>query len=254
MLTPEDIEQRTFSTALRGYDLNEVDDFLDEVMATIRSLQEQLEEARARQGSAPAVAAPAEPSVAPDESAVGRALIAAQEAADKIVAEATAEAERIKEQARIEAESWESERDAARAAAEREMAELSERVHAVRRELAHLASNVADSLDQMDAAIAGVPGDAVNEDDDADGPVARHVAADDEIDWGEDDGGSGESPDDEFGSDDDPGSSEDTPDDSPDDDEDGSPDLVEDGEADEDDPDEDDDPSDDEFSFVDRDF
>ena len=40
MLTPSDVEQRTFGTALRGYDVGEVDEFLDEVVATLRRLQE----------------------------------------------------------------------------------------------------------------------------------------------------------------------------------------------------------------------
>ena len=30
-LTPIDVQQKTFATALRGYDLDEVDDFLDAV-------------------------------------------------------------------------------------------------------------------------------------------------------------------------------------------------------------------------------
>ncbi|HSM44182.1 MAG TPA: DivIVA domain-containing protein, partial [Acidimicrobiia bacterium] len=53
MLSTADVEQKTFSTALRGYDLDEVDDFLDEIVATIRELSEQLEEARAAAEGAP---------------------------------------------------------------------------------------------------------------------------------------------------------------------------------------------------------
>ncbi len=37
-ITPADIEKKTFSTALRGYDLDEVDDFLDEMVAAVREL------------------------------------------------------------------------------------------------------------------------------------------------------------------------------------------------------------------------
>ncbi len=169
MLTPEDIEQKTFSTALRGYDLNEVDDFLDEIMATIRDLTEKLEAAKAGQPmaepSAVATAAPvAATAPAIDESAVGRALVAAQEAADRIRSEAEAEADRIKDEARQEADSWVTERAQARADAEKEMTDLSNRVASVRRELAVLAAGVADGLDQMDATIAGTE------------PVARHTS------------------------------------------------------------------------------
>ncbi len=147
MLKPTDIEEKTFSTALRGYDLNEVDDFLDEVVATIRDLEEQV--ASSRSGKAAAVA----PDPVHDESAVGRALIAAQAAADRLLEEARAEADRIRAEARTDADSWIHERDAMKAEAEREMAELTDRVSHVRRELAVLATAVADGLDEMDAAI-----------------------------------------------------------------------------------------------------
>ena len=41
-ITPADIEKKTFSTALRGYDLDEVDDFLDEMVVAVRGLEEEL--------------------------------------------------------------------------------------------------------------------------------------------------------------------------------------------------------------------
>jgi cell division initiation protein len=166
-LSPADIERKTFSTALRGYDLDEVDEFLDEIVATITELEHQLEEARARpqpapslvvEPEAPPMVAEAEPRVvAPtaDEAAVGRALIAAQAAADQILADARVEAGSIVEEAKSEAETWTSERDVKKAEAEAEMAELTQRVAAIRRELAMLATAVADRLDEMDAAISG---------------------------------------------------------------------------------------------------
>lgn len=147
MLKPADIEEKTFSTALRGYDLNEVDDFLDEVVATIRDLEEQV--ATSRSGKPAAVA----PDPVHDESAVGRALIAAQAAADRLLEEARAEADRIRAEARTDADSWIHERQAMKTEAEREMAQLTDRVSHVRRELAVLATAVADGLDQMDEAI-----------------------------------------------------------------------------------------------------
>ena len=48
-LTPADVEGKTFGTALRGYDLDEVDDFLDDVVGTLRDLQDQVASARAAQ-------------------------------------------------------------------------------------------------------------------------------------------------------------------------------------------------------------
>lgn len=157
MLTPNDIEQKTFSTALRGYDLDEVDDFLDEVVATIRDLQEELAEARSSAAKAPEPVA--------DESAVGRALIAAQSAADQILssarddadrslAEAREEAERLLEEAKEQANGFIAARDARKAEAEAEMQVLSEHVSHIRTQLALLATAVADKLDEMDALIA----------------------------------------------------------------------------------------------------
>lgn len=146
-LTPSEIEKKTFSTALRGYDLNEVDDFLDEVVATIRDLQDQLAESKTG-AKAPAQAV--------DESAVGRVLVTAQQTADSIVADARTEAERIVADARTEADTWSAERDKKKSEADAEMAELSAHVGNVRTHLAVLVTALADRLDEMDATIAGV--------------------------------------------------------------------------------------------------
>lgn len=53
-LTPEDVLNKTFGTTQfrRGYDEREVDDFLDEVVAAMRSLATDLENCRAGDGSA----------------------------------------------------------------------------------------------------------------------------------------------------------------------------------------------------------
>jgi cell division initiation protein len=181
MLTPADVEQKTFSTALRGYDLDEVDDFLDEVVATIRGLTEQLEEAQATTLAAPPpqpepAAEVAEPEAAPeleaapepetprpeiDESAIGRALVAAQTAADRLLEEAEAQAARIVDEAKSEADSWSEEREAKRREAEAEISALTSRVAAVRSELAVLASEVSQKLDDMDSVIEGSTGDTV---------------------------------------------------------------------------------------------
>jgi len=171
-ITPADIEKKTFSTALRGYDLDEVDDFLDEMVVAVRELEEELGRARARiaeleQGSG-AVAAPAattspvEAAAAPapeiDESAVGRALVAAQQAADRILEEARSEAEKTVGDARSEADNFAREREQRKAAIEAEMADMTGLVAGVRTQLAVLATSVADKLDEMDAAVAGAQG------------------------------------------------------------------------------------------------
>ena len=157
MLTAAEVEQKTFSTALRGYDLDEVDDFLDEVVATIRALNDQLEAAKS--GSAPATPPPvpvATERATPgpiDESAVGRALVAAQTAADRLLEEARSEALQIVDGAKDEADTWASERDAKRAEAQNEIAALASRVASVRSELSVLAGEVSGKLDEMDDVI-----------------------------------------------------------------------------------------------------
>jgi cell division initiation protein len=160
-MTPADIEKKTFSTALRGYDLDEVDDFLDEMVVAVRELEEELARAKDRvarlendpDAVAAAAAAPTPPG--PDESAVGRALIAAQAAADKMLEEARSEADRIVGGARSEANSFAQERDQKKAEVDAEMAEMTGLVAGVRNKLAVLATTVADKLDEMDAVVAG---------------------------------------------------------------------------------------------------
>jgi cell division initiation protein len=161
-LEASDIEQKTFSTALRGYDLDEVDDFLDEVVAAMRELQDRLAGAQ----EAPRSSATGDV----DEGAVGRALVTAQATADRLVAEAKEEAERILEEAKGEAEQWLTERGERKAEIEAEMEELSRRVGDVRTQLAVLATTVADKLDEMDKAIAAVSADEGGEEAPATGP------------------------------------------------------------------------------------
>lgn len=99
-LTPIDIQQKTFGTALRGYDLDEVDDFLDEVVTTFRDYDSQLAEASHR-----IAALEAEVAEKGDvEGSIARVFLAAQRSADTILAEAQTESERILEEARLDAE------------------------------------------------------------------------------------------------------------------------------------------------------
>lgn len=173
-LTPSDIEQKTFSTALRGYNLDEVDDFLDEVVRSMRKLQEELETARVEleaksaehddsaepATTAPPVAAPVveapppPPPVAPiDESAVGKALIAAQETAERIVNDARSEADEIVVKARSEAETFEESRLQRKAEAEQEITRIDGLVNRVKSELADLSVAVGAELEDMSGAI-----------------------------------------------------------------------------------------------------
>lgn len=163
-ITTSDIEKKTFSTALRGYDLDEVDDFLDEMVVAVRELQDELARAKARvaelERDPDAPQAAVLGTIAPDESAVGRALVAAQQAADRMLEDARGEADKIVGDARSEADTFARDRDRRRAEVEAEMVEMTGLVAGVRNQLAVLATTVADKLDEMDAAVAGAHGES----------------------------------------------------------------------------------------------
>jgi DivIVA domain-containing protein len=125
-LSPKDVEQRTFTASFRGYAEEEVDHFLEEVIASIEEYQQMVRErdARIAELEAGLVMAPVvpskpapepepepepeptpEPAGAPtDESAVSRVLIVAQRTADQLVDDANRDAERILEEARRRAD------------------------------------------------------------------------------------------------------------------------------------------------------
>jgi cell division initiation protein len=125
-LSPKDVEQRTFTASFRGYAEDEVDHFLEEVIASIEEYQQMVRErdARIAELEAGLVMAPVSPPPPPptpvpepepepepkapvtpaDESAVSRVLIVAQRTADQLVEDANRDAERILEEARQRAD------------------------------------------------------------------------------------------------------------------------------------------------------
>ncbi len=131
-ITPADIEQLTFSPSKHGYDTEEVDNFLEQLTVEIDSMlqkiadlkgrlnasESQLQSAQAKVGtlqqqvseleievaSRPAAPAPvAAPAPAADYSAserqISQVLIVAQQSADKLVADARDNADRIRNEA-----------------------------------------------------------------------------------------------------------------------------------------------------------
>jgi DivIVA domain-containing protein len=113
-LTPTDVANKQFRIAFRGYSLDEVDAFLDEVETELTRLLRERSAAPATtsEAAAPAAAAVAEPTAAPvapltgmegQESAL-RTLLLAQRTADAAIAEAQAEADELLATARGEAE------------------------------------------------------------------------------------------------------------------------------------------------------
>lgn len=149
-LTPIDVQQKTFGTALRGYDLDEVDDFLDEIVTSLKDYEQRLRDAQERistlememtdRGDA--------------EGAIARALVAAQRSADSIVADARAEAERIVGDARAEATEVEKTREAEKANAEVEISRIRGIVDGLRVQLAELSAVVGSHIDRADSAIS----------------------------------------------------------------------------------------------------
>lgn len=114
-ITPADIQAQTFSEAKRGYDPAEVDVFLetlasevDAMLSKIVDLKTRLTaaeqelavaQAQAAQAPVPAPAPAANPEYTATASQISAALIAAQQSADNIVAEARENADRIRTEA-----------------------------------------------------------------------------------------------------------------------------------------------------------
>ncbi|MDH3517954.1 MAG: DivIVA domain-containing protein, partial [Acidimicrobiia bacterium] len=98
-LNPIDVQQKTFGTALRGYDLDEVDDFLDSVVTALKDYESQLAESRDRVAELERQLAERGDS----EGAIARALVAAQRSADMIIEEARVQATETAAAAKTEA-------------------------------------------------------------------------------------------------------------------------------------------------------
>ncbi len=174
-LSPKDVEQKTFNASFRGYAEDEVDSFLEEIIASIEEYQQMVRERDAKIAEleaglvmapiapAPAVVPEPEPEPEPeprpeppppppppapvsavDESAVSRALIVAQRTADELVDEANREAEEILEQARRQA------RELEEADAEHREA-LMDGYRRLRGELATLRNRMGDSFSTTEA-------------------------------------------------------------------------------------------------------
>jgi DivIVA domain-containing protein len=138
-LTPEDVRNKQFATVRfkEGYDLDEVDKFLDDVEAEIIRLTTENEELLARattaesapKASVAPVTAPVTPPVStvpvvpPTEAAVAM-LALAQKTADEYVANAKMESERVLSQARNQADSAMTARETQRVTLEKRIEEL----------------------------------------------------------------------------------------------------------------------------------
>lgn len=158
-LTPIDVEQKAFTQALRGYQMDEVDDFLDEVVSTLRGYEQRLRDSQEKIRALEADVA----NRGGDESAISRAFVAAQRSADAMVAEAEAEAEKIRQRAMAENDELLAKRDAERSQHLVEVAGMKERMVALRVRLGELTSAIGTDIEQIDSELSGAHSDLVAE-------------------------------------------------------------------------------------------
>src|SRR3712207_1940279 len=163
-LSLEDVRSKRFRMARKsGYEVLEVDEFVDQVEATFEQLAEenqnlkkQVEALKSAAGSAPAAAPPVGPTEPSERivvtsspeasSAVVRLVQLSAEQAERLVAEASAEAARIREEASVSAEQVQSE---ARTAADQLQADARQRAEALDRETESRRTELFGELEQQ---------------------------------------------------------------------------------------------------------
>ena len=144
-LSPIDVQQQTFKVALRGYAEDEVDEFLDEVVISLRDYEQRLRDAQER------VAVLEEQLTAnrETEDAMRRTFLVAQRTADAILEEAKADSERLLADAHNEVERVSIQQGEEKAHLLAETALLRDRVHGLRASLSDLAGGTLRRLDDL---------------------------------------------------------------------------------------------------------
>lgn len=163
----EQIRRREFATIRRGYDPDQVREYLAQVAAQVETLEIELREARLRVESTPAIESESpQPEVDPYEQFAKRMaglLATADREAQRLVEEAGAESGRMMREARTEADRIRVDAQARAEEARQEGSEFLERAKVESdRVLASLSSRretLVDQLDQMRTRLLGVAGD-----------------------------------------------------------------------------------------------
>jgi len=151
-LSAIDIEQKTFRVALRGYAEEEVDAFLDEVISTVRSLEQQLQEARSRATDLESRVNDSQDT----EDRLTRTLVLAQKTADEVVREARFEAQQILSQARLDASEIESEQASKKERLGSEVQTLQSAVTELRAHVRGLTERLLEQVDETESAMSDV--------------------------------------------------------------------------------------------------
>ncbi len=151
MLTPLDIHNKEFKRVFRGYSEEEVDEFLDLVVAEFERLLRENEDLKAKNAD---LDGRLQHYKAVEET-LQNAIVVAQQAAEELKASARKEAAVIKEQAEVEARK-------VKERAEREAASILNRVSEARQTLgrfnAELKALLRTYLDMLDKATASMEG------------------------------------------------------------------------------------------------
>lgn len=145
-LSPIDVTQQTFRVSLRGYDEGEVDEFLEEVVKSMKEYDQRLRDADER-------ASVLEDQLQANretEDAMRRAFVAAQRAADEIVAEARTEAEVIIADAGAQAAQVSADRLKERDELQADLLQLRTTVKDLKQGLAAIASGVLPDVEAID--------------------------------------------------------------------------------------------------------
>lgn len=159
VLIPDDIAQRRFLVALRGYDRDEVSTFLQEVAGEVRGLRARIAELQAELARATEAAAPDGVDPRAAFQALGqettRVLVAAEEAAQEIEARAAAAAQDREDEAHREARETV---DRANRQAARTIAEAERRRDAIAAEIAALREERDRFVEGLRASVASIGG------------------------------------------------------------------------------------------------
>lgn len=148
-LNVDDVENKQFTPAMRGYHVDQVDDFLDDVVATLRAHEQRLRDAQDRIRTLEADLS----SRGSDETTISRAFLAAQRSADALITEAEETAVRIRREAEAEASALTGERDEQRRKLLEEIAAMRQAVVALKNRLGELAGTVGTDVAVMEAAL-----------------------------------------------------------------------------------------------------